>query len=164
MISTASTSNQIRSLLRPILAGGLVAGSLDLTSAFVIYGSGVPRVIAGGVLGRQAFHGGAGIWVLGVILHYFIAFIATTIYCLASLKLDFLRRHFVVCGLYYGVSVYLVMNLIVLPLSGLHAAGPFKLYGLLQGLLIHMFLIGLPIAASLRRLSTQQQLSLEERR
>jgi uncharacterized membrane protein YagU involved in acid resistance len=96
---------------------------------------------------------------LGVILHYFIAFLATTIYCLASLKLDFLRRHFVVCGLYYGIAVYLVMNLIVLPLSGLHATGPFKLHGLLQGLLVHMFLIGLPIAVSLRGLSIQEQLS-----
>jgi hypothetical protein len=159
MNATASTSHQIRSLLKPILAGGLAAGSLDLTSAFIIFGSGVPRVIAGGLLGRQAFQGGAGIWVLGVILHYFIAFLAASIYCLASLKLDFLRRHFVVCGLYYGIAVYLVMNLIVLPLSGLHTAGPFKLKGLLQGLLVHMFLIGLPIAVSLRRLSIQEQLS-----
>jgi len=159
MNAAASTSNQIRSLLRPILAGGLVAGSLDLTSAFITYGVGVPRVIAGGLLGRQALQGGAGMWILGVILHYFIAFLATTIYCLTSLQLDFLRRHFVVSGLYYGIGVYLVMNLIVLPLSGLHAAGPFKLYGLLQGLLVHMFLIGLPIAVSLRRLSAQEQLS-----
>jgi hypothetical protein len=45
------------------------------------------------------------------------------------------------------------MNLIVLPLSALHAKGPFTLAGLIQGLLVHMFIIGLPISFSVRRFS-----------
>jgi uncharacterized membrane protein YccF (DUF307 family) len=40
------------------------------------------------------------------------------------------------------------MNLIVLPLCALHVTGPYTLAGLIQGLLVHMFLIGLPIAFS----------------
>lgn len=43
------------------------------------------------------------------------------------------------------------MTLIVLPLSELHAAGPYKLYDLIQGLLVHMVVIGLPISFSVRR-------------
>ena len=59
-----------QSLLVPILAGGLAAGSLDLTAAFVTFGWGVPRAIAAGLLGMQALHGGPGTWMLGVLLHY----------------------------------------------------------------------------------------------
>jgi hypothetical protein len=45
------------------------------------------------------------------------------------------------------------MNLIVVPLSALHFAGPFQLHALIQGLLVHMLLIGLPISFSVRRFS-----------
>ena len=55
------------------------------------------------------------------------------------------------CGLFYGMAIYLVMNLVVLPLSALHLMGPFKLREMIQGLLVHMILIGLPIAYSVRR-------------
>jgi len=56
-----------------------------------------------------------------------------------------------VCGLFYGIAVFLVMNLIVLPLSAIHFRGPFQYVGLVRGILIHMFFIGLPIAWSVRR-------------
>jgi hypothetical protein len=46
-----------------------------------------------------------------------------------------------------------VMNLVVLALCAFHYTGPYKLHGLLQGILVHMLLIGLPISFSLRRLS-----------
>jgi hypothetical protein len=134
----------------PIVIGGLIAGSLDLIAAFITFGWGVPRHIAAGLLGHQAIQGGVAIWILGVFLHYFIAYSAATIYCLASLKLDFLKSHFVICGMFYGIAVFLVMNLIVLPLCGTHAVGPYQLHALIQGLLTHMLIIGLPIAFSLR--------------
>jgi hypothetical protein len=142
------------SLALPILVGGAIAGTLDLITAFISYGPNVPRAIAAGLLGRQAMQSGSvPIWILGVFLHYFIAFSAATFYCLASRKLAMLKDHFIVCGIFYGIGFFLVMNLVVLPLSALHAAGPFKLHGLIQGLLVHMFIIGLPISTSLRKLS-----------
>jgi hypothetical protein len=147
----SSTSFAKPSLVIPILVGGFVAGSLDLTSAFLTYGWGVPRAIASGLLGRQALHAGMGTWILGVFLHFFIAYSAATIYCLASWKLEFLKPHFLVCGMFYGIAVFLVMYLIVLPLSARHSAGPYQLGALIQGILVHMFLIGLPIAFSLYR-------------
>jgi Na+/alanine symporter len=137
--------------LLAILTGGLLAGGLDLASAFIVFGAGVPRAIAGGLLGRAAFQGGAGTYALGVALQFFIATSAAAIYYVASRKLVFLREHAFVCGLFYGIAVFLVMNLVVLPLSALHARGPYKLAGLIQGLLVHMFLIGLPISFSVRR-------------
>jgi len=42
------------------------------------------------------------------------------------------------------------MNLVVLPLSGLHATGPLTIRYLIEGLLSHMIVIGLPIAYSIR--------------
>ena len=45
------------------------------------------------------------------------------------------------------------MNLIVLPLSALHARGPYTLHDLLLGLGVHMVVIGLPISYSVRRFS-----------
>ena len=39
---------------------GLVAGTLDLTQAMILFGKNIPLVIAAGLLGPQAFHGGAG--------------------------------------------------------------------------------------------------------
>ncbi|HKN74100.1 MAG TPA: hypothetical protein VJW94_02895 [Candidatus Acidoferrum sp.] len=136
-----------------VFVGGLIAGALDLTSAFISFGWGVPRAIAGGLLGRGALQGGAGTYVLGVLLHFFIACSAAAIYYAASRVLGFMTEHAVICGMFYGIAIFLVMNLVVLPLSALHAKGPYRLAGLIQGLLVHMIIIGLPIALSVKRFS-----------
>ena len=140
-----------RNALLAIGAGGLIAGTLDLTQAFILFGRRVPLAIAGGLLGQPAFHGGAGTYVLGVSLHFLIAFSATAIYYAASRKLDFLTEHPLVCGLFYGIAVELVMSYIVLPLSALHARGPYELHDVILGLVVHMVLVGLPISFSVRR-------------
>jgi len=62
-----------RKVLLPVLVGGTVAGALDLTSAFMTFGWGVPRGIASGLLGAKALHGGLATWALGVVLHFSIA-------------------------------------------------------------------------------------------
>ena len=143
-----------RSLGLPILVGGAIAGTLDFVSAILTFGPGVAKAIAGGLLGRQVIQtGGALEWTLGLLLHFFIAFCAAAVYCLASRRLPFLRDHWLVCGMFYGIGFFLVMNLIVLPLCALHAAGPYQLRALIQGVLAHMLIIGLPISFSLRKLS-----------
>jgi hypothetical protein len=80
-------------------------------------------------------------WLLPIIVGYW----------LASRRLEFLRSHFLVCGLFYGIAVFLVMNLVVLPVSAFpRPIGPFSVGVLYQGLLVHMFLVGLPISSSTR--------------
>lgn len=155
MNTTASpTSAQSHSLVLPVLVGGLVAGTFDAIAAILTFGWGMARGIASGLLGARAFTGGIGTWLLGLALHFFIAVSAAAIYCYSSRRLGFLREHFIVCGLFYGIAIYLVMNLVVLPLSAVpFPIGPFTVRGLYQGLLVHMIFIGLPIAASLRFLS-----------
>jgi hypothetical protein len=99
----------------------------------------------------KATHGGPATYVLGVLLHFFIALSAAAIYYAASRRLPFLKEHPLVCGLFYGAAVEEVMSLIVLPLSALHAKGPYELHDLIQGLLVHMVVVGLPISFSVRR-------------
>jgi hypothetical protein len=149
-MSGDSTSSKTSALLA-IAAGGGIAGTLDLLQACILFGWRIPLVIAAGLLGRQALHGGVGTCILGVCLHFFIACSATAIYYAGSRKLRFLMEHPLVCGLFYGIAVELVMSYIVLPLSALHARGPYELKDVLLGLAVHMVVVGLPIAFSVRR-------------
>jgi len=139
------------SALLAIAVGGLIAGVIDLLQACIQEGWDIPLYVAAGLLGRQAIQGGAGTYMLGVLLHFFIALTAATVYYATSRRLPFLTEHPLVCGLCYGACVMLVMNLIVLPLSGLHARGPFTLHYLGLGLLQKMVVVGLPISFSVRR-------------
>jgi hypothetical protein len=143
-------SSPKRNAVLAITCGGLIAGALDLTQAIVLFGAKVPLSIAAGLLGRSAFHGGPGIYSLGVLLHFFIALTAAAVYYVASRRLRFLIEHPLICGLFYGAAVDQVMTLLVLPLSALHARGPFKLHDLLLGLLVHSIVVGLPISFSVR--------------
>jgi hypothetical protein len=151
MENSASLTAGKRSVGLAIAIGGLSAGTLDLLQASILFGWGVPRVIAAGLLGPQVIHGGVGIYILGVVLHYFIACSAAAIYYGASRKLPFLRVNWLVCGLFFGMAVENVMNLIVLPLSALHARGPYELKDLILGFVVHMIVVGLPISYSVRR-------------
>ena len=146
-----------RNALLAIGVGGLIAGSLDLMQACILFGWDIPLSIAGGLLGQKAAHGSIAIYVLGVFLHFFIAFSFAAVYYAASLRLVFLTKHPLVCGLFYGAAVELVMNLIVLPLSALQARGPYELHDLIQGLLVHMTVVGLPISFSVRRFASDER-------
>ena len=148
---TADSASGKSNVLLAIAVGGGIAGTLDLLQACILFGWDIPRVIAAGLLGRQAIHGGVATYILGVCLHFFIACSATAIYYAASRKLIFLTQHPLVCGLFYGIAVELVMSYIVLPLSALHARGPYELKDVLLGLGVHMVVVGLPISFSARR-------------
>lgn len=149
--------------LRAILVGGGIAGVLDIVYACVF--SYIRRgtrpltllqSVASGALGRSAFEGGTKTAALGLAFHFLIAFIAATVYYFGSRVFRVMVTHAVMCGILYGVCVYLVMNCIVLQLSAIRATTypwsyPWPV--LIGGLLIHMFGIGLPIALAVRKYS-----------
>jgi hypothetical protein len=151
IVDSAPQPSGKRAASLAIGVGGLIAGTLDLLQACILFGWDIPLAIAGGLLGRRAFQGGAGTYVLGVLLHFFIALAAATSYYAARRRLTFLKEHPLVCGLFFGAAVEEIMNLVVLPLSALHARGPYQLHNLILGLLVHMVVIGLPISFSIRR-------------
>ncbi len=136
--TTFSTGIQQKSLALPIAVGGAIAGTLDLTAAFLSLGRNMPRGIAAGLIGHAAAQSGAFPWILGILLHYCIAFSAAAVYCLASRRLTFMRDHFIVSGAFFGIGLFLVMYLIVMPLCAFHFKGPYPLQMLIQGLLMHM--------------------------
>ena len=140
-----------KSVLSAIAVGGLIAGALDLTQACILFGWHVPLLIAAGLLGRHALHGGPPLYILGVLLHFFIALSAAAVYYTASRRLAFLKEYALICGLFYGAAVEVIMGYVVLPLSALHDRGPYELHDVLQGLAVHMVVIGLPISFSIRR-------------
>jgi hypothetical protein len=139
--------------LRAIGAGGLIAGTLDIAQALLLFGWHVPLGISAALIGKAAERAGpiVPVYILGLVLHYGIATTWTAAYYLASRKLTFMTEHPLVCGLLYGMVVECTMSYIVLPLSALHAVGPYDLKNVLLGLGVHMITIGLPIAYSVRR-------------
>ncbi len=147
-----------RRALSSVVLGGLIAGAFDITYAtvFSYFRSGVPPIrilqsVASGLLGSQAFEGGVPTAVLGLALHFGIALVAAAIYVFASQYLPLLVRRPVLAGSAYGIAIYAVMNLVVLPLSRFPRKLSFPLPVLVTGLLVHMFLIGVPIAFAARR-------------
>jgi uncharacterized membrane protein YagU involved in acid resistance len=138
--------------MKRVLIGGLVVGVLDLLDAIVFFGlrNGVPPVrifqsIAAGVQGRAAFSGGVPSAAVGILLHFFIALVIVGVYLVASRSLPVLIRHWIVCGILYGIAAYFFMNYVVIPLSAT-ARGAFVWPVFVNGLAIHMFGVGLPAA------------------
>jgi hypothetical protein len=139
--------------IQAVLYGTLVVGTLDALDAIVFFGlrSGAKPIrifqgIAYGLIGPAARTGGLKTAALGVFLHYFIAFGIVLTYFLVSRRLRVLTRHPVICGLLYGIVAYAVMSLVVLPLSKIGGPSMPATPVLANGLLIHMFGVGLPSA------------------
>jgi hypothetical protein len=154
MATTTALRSGKTGALAAIMWGGLSAGVLDITAAFIRWG--IPmrilQGIASGLLGARAFQGGWAIAALGLALHFFIALAAAAIYYAASRQLVFLRRRAVLWGLFYGIVVYMVMSWVVVPLSAFpKSKALFSGIGLVLSLLTHMFCVGLPIALAIRR-------------
>ena len=84
---------------------------------------------------------------MGLLLHFVIAFGVVATYLLATRLIPALNRRPWLYGLLYGVVVYAVMNLVVVPLSAAAlGSGPTPLVVRVNGVLIHMFGVGLPAA------------------
>lgn len=152
-----------RSPAKAILIGGLIAGALDLTYACIFFGLRnhlspirILQSVARGALGQNAFQGGLKTAALGLCFHFLIALTAASIYFLASRVFRFMITQAILCGILYGVCVYLFMYGIVMRYSAIHSttlpwSSPWQV--LIPNLLIHMFGIGLPIALAVRRYS-----------
>lgn len=156
-MTTSAASARSGSTLRTILLAWIVAGTLDVTAACTYYPltanvttKQILQGIASGLLGTHAYQGGNATAALGLGLHYVIAFIWTVFfYFLASNIRALTRRPFIV-GPLYGTFVWLVMNLIVLPLSNV-AHRPLRLQPSIIGAVILMICIGTPIATIVGR-------------
>jgi uncharacterized membrane protein YagU involved in acid resistance len=137
-----------------------VAGILDISDAIITWGlRGIPagrilQSVASGLLGRAAYDGGVATMALGTFLHFLIATSAAAAYVAASTRMPLLVRRAVLCGLAFGVAVYLFMNYVVLPLSAFPGrSSAFSLSAFVHGVIGHALLVGLPIALLARKLT-----------
>ena len=118
----------MKKLLVTAALGGGVGGMLDCLYATILWGfilghnpAGIWQSVASGLLGKASYDGGSATVVLGLALHFLIAFVMALVYVLASRRLPTLTARPVLMGVLYGLALYLVMNFVVVPLS---AIGP----------------------------------------
>jgi uncharacterized membrane protein (DUF485 family) len=143
--------------LDTILYGGLTVGVLDFLDANIFFGlrgvkpTAIWQFVASGLLGRAAFSGGTKTILLGVALHFAVAFILATIYYLASLALPALIRQAMIWGLLYGVLAHFVMTFVVTRLSAAPPRLRYPVPVMLNGVIGHALLVGLPLALFARR-------------
>ena len=143
---------------RLVLAGGLVAGALDITYACVFWAikAGVPaqrifQSVAAGLLGSASFTGGWPTAGLGLALHFFIATTMSVTYYVVARPIPILGARPVPFGAAYGLLLYVIMNYIVVPLSAAGHGGAKDPLWVALSIVVHMFLIGVPIALFTRR-------------
>jgi hypothetical protein len=113
-------SRDIRALWRAVWIGGLVAGTVDIGSACVIFRTTpviILQAIAGGVLGMPTFDGGWRSAILGLALQWGMSMVIAACCVLASSRIELFARRWMVAGCIYGVVTFFVMNDIVVPLS-----------------------------------------------
>lgn len=143
--------------VKTILFAGLFAGSLDILSAFIDYyiksgkgPEGVLRYVASGVFGSEAFSGSDVMMLWGLLFHYIIAFSFTIFFFWLYPRLNFFHRNIILTAIVYGIFVWMVMNLVVVPLSNTPKS-PFSLPKAIKAALILICMIGLPLSVILKK-------------
>lgn len=135
-------------VLRAILAGGFIAGTVDIGAAAwinMIDPRIILRFIAGGVLGKAALQGSAGVAWLGLFLQWGMSLLIAAIFVFAALRLRWLTARPILAGLAYGVVVFAVMNYVVVYLSAWRRINHFTPVNFAENLLA-MLLFGLIVA------------------
>lgn len=162
MSTITSTSPDSRnSLLRLSAIGGLIIGAIHLVIqawiVFILILKLAPsftigaQYIASGVIGNAAYTGGFATALLGVILEVVMTIIIAGIFIFSADRIPLLRKNVIVGSLLYGIGVFVVMNFVVLPLSAATVSAPPPMGLLIEIVLEHMLLIGLPLGILLQR-------------
>ena len=160
MSTIASTSTTSRnSFLRLSVIAGLITGFADA----VIYHwfvqnvlGGVPLIslyqyIASGALGEAAFAGGIATALLGALFHYLISIVIAGVFILSADRIPLLRRYLIPGSLLYGFGVFIVMNMIVTPLSATPPLPAPTTPQLIVMIIDHILVFGLLLGILVRR-------------
>jgi hypothetical protein len=139
-------------MLRPIVVAALIAGTLDILSAFVFAGmagmgpAGVLTYVASGPFGDGVRGGGPAWAAAGLAVHFAIMACMAATYMAVAPRVPALLRHPVPAGLAYGFLLWLIMYWAVKPLRWPDAPLPHTAWGIANALFSHCILVGLPIA------------------
>jgi hypothetical protein len=142
-----------RSPLLTIILAAFLAGLLDLVAAIIVYSIFLDKTtaltilqsVASGVFGKAAYSGGIKMAVYGVVLHFVISIAFTVFYFYIYPRISFLRQERILSGFVYGIFIWLVMNLIVLPIA-FSGVFPNDILSSLIGIAILVIAVGIPIS------------------
>jgi hypothetical protein len=143
-------TNRLGPLLATIVAGGLIAGSVDILAASAIYLASpatILQAIASGLVGRASYDGGVGTMALGLVLQWLMSLIIAAIYGAAAVRMPVLIDKPLRFGTLYGVGVFIVMSFIVVPLSAAYPRPQPSVSGLVLNLAANI-LFGVIIAST----------------
>lgn len=138
--------------LRAVLVGGSIAATLDILFAitWAAVNGRTPawllQTVATGLLGESAYAGGVPAAVLGLASHFALSYGWAAFFVAVASRLRWLVAKPAWSGPAFGVLVFFVMRLVVLPLSAFPYPVSFSQPGATLDLLSHMFFFGLPIA------------------
>lgn len=131
-----------------ILKAGLIAGFLDGSAAVILLANMkfqfLFQYIASGLFGKPAFEGGTLMVIYGILIHFAIALIFAIFFFFIFKKIP-LKNQKIIVGLLYGIFVWFVMNLGILPFSSIKASS-FTVEGVMKNIAILMICVGLPIS------------------
>lgn len=150
----------IRHPLSRLVRAGLLTGVIDglfssILSVF-FYDSTVTRLfqnVASTLLGREALDGGTPAALIGVLMHFCVAFGWSAVFLFLVLRTSWLRRVLasrygvVKAAAVYGPFIWLVMSLVVIPLL-LQRPPRINIRWWVQ-LIGHFPFVGIPIAATI---------------
>ncbi|HSK81010.1 MAG TPA: hypothetical protein VLQ45_31445 [Thermoanaerobaculia bacterium] len=143
-------------LVRAGLLTGVVDGLFASVLSVVFYDSTVTRLfqgVASTLLGQEALDGGTSTALIGVLMHFGVAFGWSAVFLLLVTRSAWIRRVLgsrygaVKVASVYGPFIWLVMSLVVIPLL-LHRPPTINIRWWIQ-LIGHFPFVGLPIAASI---------------
>jgi len=141
----------------------LIAGSLDIiaacTQAWLAQGTKpeiVLKYIASAVFGKDAFSGGTGMILSGLLFHFIIAFACTLVYFLLYPKIKLLRWNIFFSSLLIAVIAWTVTTRLIIPLSQIKQP-PFDLTKALIAVSILYVCIGLPVSYFAKRFYSVQK-------
>jgi hypothetical protein len=134
-----------------LIRATLVAGTLDLLSAltYALLEGKNPLAVPVGIASAiwpGAIKAGAPALVVGVLLHFLIMLVMVAVFVAAARRLSWLTAKPVASGLFYGLLLWAVMNLIVLPLRWPSIFPHITALSLAEQIFSHTVLVGLPLA------------------
>jgi len=138
-------------MLRRIVTATLIAGTLDIISAFVFAGMAgmsalaVLKFVASGPFGDAPTET-LGWGLVGLAVHFAIMTCMVTAYMLVAPRLPVLLRQPILAGILYGLLLWIIMYWIVRPLRFPELPLPHTVKGIAQALFSHCILVGIPIA------------------
>jgi uncharacterized membrane protein YagU involved in acid resistance len=142
---------------KQILKTTFIAGSLDIiaacTQAWLVKGT-TPQIvlkyIASAVFGKDAFAGGTGMILSGLLFHFMIAFACTLVYFMLYPKIKLLHINIFLSSLFIALIAWIVTTRLIIPLSKIKPA-PFNLTKALTAIAILYVCIGLPVSVFAKR-------------